>query len=62
MIAPIAAEAGPRFRRDRTCFFADRYHPSAGGCAIWAGLLNCTLDQALREPSGHELAGKRTGQ
>lgn len=32
----IAGETGESFRRDRTLFAADGYHPSARGYALWA--------------------------
>jgi len=43
--APIAARTGPQFRRDRTLFSPDRYHPDARGYATW----RAPLDAALRE-------------
>lgn len=43
--APIAARTGPQFRRDRTLFSDDRYHPDARGYATW----RAPLAEALRE-------------
>lgn len=46
--APIAARTGPQFRRDRTLFSADRYHPNARGYATWRAPLEAALEAALR--------------
>ena len=48
VLAPIARETGPIFRRDDGLFAADRYHPDAGGYATWIPVLNTALDAALR--------------
>lgn len=45
--APIAARTGPQFRRDRTLFSADRYHPDARGYATWRAPLVEALERAL---------------
>lgn len=44
--APIAAETGPLFRRDRTLFAADGFHPNAKGYAVWIPVLNRALERA----------------
>lgn len=46
--APIAAETGPLFRRDRSLFAADRFHPNERGYATWTAVLNRALAAALR--------------
>jgi lysophospholipase L1-like esterase len=44
--APIAAETGPLFRRDRSLFAADRFHPNERGYATWIAVLNRALAAA----------------
>jgi lysophospholipase L1-like esterase len=46
--APIAEETGPLFRRDRTLFAADRFHPNDRGYATWIPVLNEALAIATR--------------
>ena len=48
VFAPIAERTGPLFRRDRTLFDADRFHPNSRGYATWTSVLNEALTQALR--------------
>ncbi len=51
VFAPIAEQTGPQFRRDRTLFHADRFHPNARGYATWVAVLNHALREALiRQP------------
>ena len=45
--APIAEETGPLFRRDRTLFSADAFHPNDRGYATWIPVLNRALARAL---------------
>ena len=45
--APIAAATGPRFRRDRTLFGPDRFHPNARGYATWLPVLNEAIARAM---------------
>ncbi len=52
--APIAAETGPLFRRDRSLFAADRFHPNERGYATWIPVLNRALATATQ--SGRPLA------
>lgn len=47
--APIADETGPLFRRDRSLFDADRFHPNDRGYATWIPVLNAALARALGE-------------
>lgn len=47
--APIAEVTGPMFRRDRTLFDTDRFHPNARGYATWVPVLNEALAEALRK-------------
>lgn len=43
VLAPIAERTGPLFRRDRTLFDRDRFHPNARGYATWVEVLNEVL-------------------
>lgn len=47
VFAPIAERTGPAFRRDRTLFAPDGYHPSADGYALWIPVLLEALETAL---------------
>ena len=49
--APIAAATGPLFRKDRSLFDADRFHPNDAGYATWIPVLNTALRKALEEPA-----------
>jgi lysophospholipase L1-like esterase len=46
--APIAEATGPLFRRDRTLFASDAFHPNDRGYATWIPVLNEALAKALR--------------
>lgn len=48
VFAPIAEGTGPLFRRDRSLFAEDLFHPNNRGYATWVGLLNEALISALR--------------
>ncbi len=48
VFAPIAERTGPLFRRDRTLFDADRFHPNSRGYATWAAVLNEALTVAVK--------------
>ena len=52
-LAPIADETGPLFRRDRTLFAADRFHPNERGYATWSPVLTRALDEALTAQPSH---------
>ncbi len=43
VFAPIAEVTGPMFRRDRTLFADDRFHPNERGYATWIPVLNRAL-------------------
>ncbi len=45
--APIAEKTGPAFRRDRSLFAADNFHPNAKGYALWTPVITEALDVAL---------------
>jgi lysophospholipase L1-like esterase len=47
-LARIAAATGPLFRRDRTLFAADGFHPNARGYATWIPVLNEALTFGVR--------------
>ncbi len=51
--APIADRTGPAFRRDRTLFASDGFHPNARGYALWTAVLEEALDIALATQPGH---------
>jgi len=46
--APIADVTGPLFRRDRSLFAADRFHPNDRGYATWIAVLDDALAAATR--------------
>lgn len=46
--APIAEATGPLFRRDRSLFASDAFHPNDRGYATWVPVLNEALARALR--------------
>jgi len=56
--APIADVTGPMFRRDRSLFDTDRFHPNDRGYATWVPVLNDALEKAMtaetirRDPRG----------
>jgi lysophospholipase L1-like esterase len=43
VFAPIAKRTGPLFRRDRSLFAEDRFHPNDRGYATWVPVLNEAL-------------------
>jgi lysophospholipase L1-like esterase len=45
--APIADATGPLFRKDRTLFADDRFHPNARGYSTWIHVLNEAIARAL---------------
>ncbi|MFP5371698.1 MAG: SGNH/GDSL hydrolase family protein [Actinomycetes bacterium] len=47
----IAGATGPAFRRDRSLFSVDGYHPSAAGYALWAGAVTSAM-RAADVPGG----------
>lgn len=47
VFAPIADETGPLFRKDRSLFNEDRFHPNEKGYATWTAVLNRAFAQAL---------------
>ncbi|MEO8218474.1 MAG: SGNH/GDSL hydrolase family protein [Acidobacteriota bacterium] len=51
--APIAEKTGPQFRRDRTLFSEDRFHPNDRGYALWTSVVNTALDEALASQPAH---------
>jgi len=42
----IAGSTGPAFRRDRTLFSPDGYHPNDAGYALWAGAVTSAMSGA----------------
>ncbi|HVT02343.1 MAG TPA: SGNH/GDSL hydrolase family protein [Thermoanaerobaculia bacterium] len=51
--APIALKTGPQFRRDRTLFAADLFHPSDRGYEVWIPVLNEAIAEALASQPSH---------
>lgn len=49
VLAPIARETGPAFRRNPGYFAADSFHPNARGYATWIPVLTEALDAARRD-------------
>jgi lysophospholipase L1-like esterase len=47
-VAPIAEVTGPLFRKDRSLFADDRFHPNAPGYAAWTAVLKKALAEAMR--------------
>ncbi len=47
VFAPIAETTGPLFRRDRSLFAADRFHPNDRGYATWIPVLNTALARVV---------------
>lgn len=47
-VAPIAEVTGPMFRKDRSLFADDRFHPNERGYATWTAVLNKSLAAAMR--------------
>jgi lysophospholipase L1-like esterase len=47
--APIADVTGPMFRKDRSLFASDRFHPNDRGYATWTAVLNEALTRATAE-------------
>ena len=45
--APIADATGPLFRKDRSLFADDRFHPNARGYATWIRVLNEAIARAI---------------
>ncbi|HEY0372292.1 MAG TPA: SGNH/GDSL hydrolase family protein [Thermoanaerobaculia bacterium] len=46
-VSRIAEETGPQFRRDRSLFADDDFHPNDRGYATWMPVLNATLREAV---------------
>jgi lysophospholipase L1-like esterase len=55
VFAPIAEQTGPLFRRDRTLFHPDRFHPNARGYATWVRVLNTALERARASGASGQL-------
>jgi acyl-CoA thioesterase-1 len=49
--APIADATGPLFRKDRSLFADDRFHPNTRGYATWIPVIDEAILQALRAPN-----------
>jgi lysophospholipase L1-like esterase len=51
VFAPIAEVTGPRFRRDRSLFADDRFHPNDRGYATWIPVLDEALASSAPAPA-----------
>lgn len=49
VFAPIAEITGPMFRRDRSLFSSDRFHPNERGYQTWIPVLDGALAEALKQ-------------
>ncbi|MDQ2798130.1 MAG: SGNH/GDSL hydrolase family protein [Armatimonadota bacterium] len=47
VLAPIAEDIGPQFRKDAGLLAPDRFHPNDRGYALWVPVLNAALDKLL---------------
>lgn len=45
-LAPIARETGPAFRKNRSLFYSDNFHPNDEGYKLWIDVINKALDEA----------------
>lgn len=52
-VAPIASQTGGTFRRDRSLFADDNFHPNEKGYAMWSEVINTKLVEALNAQSPH---------
>ncbi|CAN5161768.1 hypothetical protein BH11PAT1_BH11PAT1_6260 [soil metagenome] len=51
--APIAKETGSFFRKDKTLFASDNFHPNERGYGLWIPVLNTAIDTALTSQPSH---------
>jgi len=52
-LAPIAKETGPLFKKDKSLFAEDRFHPNERGYATWITVLNPILEDTLTSQPLH---------
>jgi lysophospholipase L1-like esterase len=55
--APVAAETGSLFKRDKTLFSGDAFHPNDRGYATWIVVINRALDEAALAGQGGHCGG-----
>lgn len=53
----IAGTTGPSFRRDRSLFSVDGYHPGGAGYALWAGAVTAAMAEDGLPAAGSTLPG-----
>lgn len=51
--APIAEKTGPLFKKDRSLFYIDSFHPNEIGYATWIPILNTALNDAINHQPSH---------
>ena len=51
--AQIAHETGPMFKKDKSLFASDGFHPNERGYATWLPVLNKSIDEALQTQPTH---------
>ncbi len=51
--SPIADKTGDTFKKDRTLFAADKFHPNTKGYQVWVPVINDSLDEALQSQPSH---------
>ena len=51
--APIAKITGPIFKKDKSLFAQDRFHPNNQGYAEWIKVINPVLENELKNPNSH---------
>lgn len=52
-LAPIALETGPIFRKDKSLFAEDKFHPNERGYLVWADVIHPALDKAIASQPSH---------
>ena len=55
--ASVAGTTGPAFRRDRSLFSVDGYHPGGAGYALWAGAVTAAMAEDGLPAPGSTLPG-----
>lgn len=51
--APIAKETAPVFKKDRSLFANDRYHPNDEGYKVWNNVIYKAIDEAMAKQSNY---------
>ncbi len=51
--SPIADKTGDTFKKDRSLFAADKFHPNTKGYQVWVPVITTSLDEALESQPSH---------